>query len=159
MSPFQHQIYRKQFLFLTGFVKIFLHTFLQAIHVELSKLVKRQSGGNDTLEWKAKPAKMLGDNVAPFLIPSKKKTPVSRDLNMYIGFILTTNRLDFHYLCCCVSGNFLEVHSRCSGCGLGQLSNLSDSDCKKLKSSAGGTVLLLLIKMCRCRVCSSALVI
>uniref|UniRef100_A0A8P4KGI3 peptidylprolyl isomerase n=1 Tax=Dicentrarchus labrax TaxID=13489 RepID=A0A8P4KGI3_DICLA len=45
----------------------------KAIHVELSKLVKRQSGGNDTQEWKAKPAEMLGDNIAPFLIPSKKK--------------------------------------------------------------------------------------
>ncbi|KAI3370715.1 hypothetical protein L3Q82_007272 [Scortum barcoo] len=45
----------------------------KAIHVELSKLVKRQSGGKDTQEWKAKPAEMLGDNIAPFLIPSKKK--------------------------------------------------------------------------------------
>nr|XP_046249040.1 FKBP prolyl isomerase 16 [Scatophagus argus] len=45
----------------------------KAIHVELSKLVKRQSGGNDTQEWRAKPAEMLGENVAPFLIPSKKK--------------------------------------------------------------------------------------
>ncbi|XP_070687000.1 FKBP prolyl isomerase 16 [Pempheris klunzingeri] len=45
----------------------------KAIHVELSKLVKRQSGGKDTHEWKAKPAEMFGDNIAPFLIPSKKK--------------------------------------------------------------------------------------
>uniref|UniRef100_A0A667X270 peptidylprolyl isomerase n=1 Tax=Myripristis murdjan TaxID=586833 RepID=A0A667X270_9TELE len=45
----------------------------KAIHVELSKLVKRQSGGSDTQQWKAKPANMLGDNVTPFLIPSKKK--------------------------------------------------------------------------------------
>ncbi|XP_040893461.1 FKBP prolyl isomerase 16 [Toxotes jaculatrix] len=45
----------------------------KAIHVELSKLVKRQSGGKDTQEWKAKPAEMLGDNITPFLIPSKKK--------------------------------------------------------------------------------------
>ncbi|KAM7414540.1 hypothetical protein PAMA_019383 [Pampus argenteus] len=45
----------------------------KAIHVELSKLVKRQSGGNDTQEWRNKPAEMLGDNIAPFLIPSKKK--------------------------------------------------------------------------------------
>lgn len=52
--------------------------FLQAIHVELSKLVKRQSGGNDTQEWRAKPAEMLGDNISPFLIPSKKKPYVSR---------------------------------------------------------------------------------
>ncbi|XP_037621913.1 FKBP prolyl isomerase 16 [Sebastes umbrosus] len=45
----------------------------KAIHVELSKLVKRQSGGKDTQEWKAKPAEVLGENIAPFLIPSKKK--------------------------------------------------------------------------------------
>ncbi|XP_029289005.1 FKBP prolyl isomerase 16 [Cottoperca gobio] len=45
----------------------------KAIHVELSKLVKRQSGGQDTPEWKAKPAEMLGENITPFLIPSKKK--------------------------------------------------------------------------------------
>lgn len=45
----------------------------KAIHVELSKLVKRQSGGKDTQEWRAKPAEMLGENIAPFLIPSKKK--------------------------------------------------------------------------------------
>uniref|UniRef100_A0A3Q4HVX9 peptidylprolyl isomerase n=2 Tax=Neolamprologus brichardi TaxID=32507 RepID=A0A3Q4HVX9_NEOBR len=45
----------------------------KAIHVELSKLVKRQSGGKETQEWKPKPAEMLGDNIAPFLIPSKKK--------------------------------------------------------------------------------------
>ncbi|XP_034390343.1 peptidyl-prolyl cis-trans isomerase FKBP8 isoform X1 [Cyclopterus lumpus] len=46
----------------------------KAIHVELSKLVKRQSGGEDIQEWKAKPADMLGENIAPFLIPSKKKS-------------------------------------------------------------------------------------
>ncbi|XP_059190721.1 FKBP prolyl isomerase 16 [Centropristis striata] len=45
----------------------------KAIHVELSKLVRRQSGGKETQEWKAKPAEMLGENIAPFLIPSKKK--------------------------------------------------------------------------------------
>ncbi|XP_054475469.1 FKBP prolyl isomerase 16 [Anoplopoma fimbria] len=45
----------------------------KAIHAELSKLVKRQSGGEDTQEWKAKPAEMLGENIKPFLIPSKKK--------------------------------------------------------------------------------------
>ncbi|XP_046890339.1 FKBP prolyl isomerase 16 [Hypomesus transpacificus] len=47
----------------------------KAIHVELSKLVKRQSGGNDSQKWKAKPAQMLGENIAPFLTPSKKKPP------------------------------------------------------------------------------------
>ncbi|XP_062246733.1 FKBP prolyl isomerase 16 [Platichthys flesus] len=45
----------------------------KAIHLELSKLVKRQSGGKDTQEWKPKPAEMLGENIAPFLIPSKKE--------------------------------------------------------------------------------------
>uniref|UniRef100_A0A8C7GZ26 FKBP prolyl isomerase 16 n=3 Tax=Oncorhynchus kisutch TaxID=8019 RepID=A0A8C7GZ26_ONCKI len=47
----------------------------KAIHVELSKLVKRQSGGKDTQKWQAKPAQLLGDNIAPFLTPSKKKPP------------------------------------------------------------------------------------
>ncbi|XP_041746960.2 peptidyl-prolyl cis-trans isomerase FKBP8-like isoform X1 [Coregonus clupeaformis] len=47
----------------------------KAIHVELSKLVKRQSGGKDTQKWQAKPARLLGDNIAPFLTPSKKKPP------------------------------------------------------------------------------------
>ncbi|XP_048112204.1 FKBP prolyl isomerase 16 [Alosa alosa] len=45
----------------------------KAIHAELSKLVKRQSGGNETQKWKAKPAQVLGDNIAPFVIPPKKK--------------------------------------------------------------------------------------
>ncbi|CAK6951076.1 FKBP prolyl isomerase 16 [Scomber scombrus] len=47
----------------------------KAIHVELSKLVKRQSGGKETQEWRPKPAEVLGENIAPFLIPSKKKPP------------------------------------------------------------------------------------
>uniref|UniRef100_A0A3Q3RY35 peptidylprolyl isomerase n=1 Tax=Mastacembelus armatus TaxID=205130 RepID=A0A3Q3RY35_9TELE len=46
----------------------------KAIHAELSKLVQRQLGDKDTQEWKAKPAKMLGDNITPFLCPSKKRT-------------------------------------------------------------------------------------
>ncbi|XP_039989315.1 FKBP prolyl isomerase 16 [Xiphias gladius] len=45
----------------------------KAIHIELSKLVKRQSGGKDAQEWKAKPAEILGDSITPFLIPSKKE--------------------------------------------------------------------------------------
>ncbi|XP_010791057.1 peptidyl-prolyl cis-trans isomerase FKBP8-like [Notothenia coriiceps] len=45
----------------------------KAIHAELSKLVRRQSGGKDTQGWISKPAAMLGDNIIPFLIPSKKK--------------------------------------------------------------------------------------
>ncbi|KAM3870618.1 FKBP prolyl isomerase 16 [Diretmus argenteus] len=47
----------------------------KAIHVELSKLVKRQSGGSDTRKFQMKPAKLLGENIAPFLAPSKKKPP------------------------------------------------------------------------------------
>ncbi|XP_005798327.1 peptidyl-prolyl cis-trans isomerase FKBP8-like isoform X1 [Xiphophorus maculatus] len=47
----------------------------KAIHAELSKLVKRQSGGKDTQQWRLKPAKVLGDDITPFLIPSKKKSP------------------------------------------------------------------------------------
>ncbi|XP_061533779.1 FKBP prolyl isomerase 16 isoform X2 [Phycodurus eques] len=46
----------------------------KAIHAELSKLVKRQSGGETTREWKAKPAEVLGDNLAPFLLASNKTT-------------------------------------------------------------------------------------
>ncbi|XP_062403923.1 FKBP prolyl isomerase 16 [Sardina pilchardus] len=45
----------------------------KAIHAELSKLVRRQSGGNETQKWKAKPAQVLGDNISPFVIPPKKK--------------------------------------------------------------------------------------
>ncbi|XP_077423704.1 FKBP prolyl isomerase 16 [Vanacampus margaritifer] len=46
----------------------------KAIHAELSKLVTRQSGGKSTREWKAKPAEVLGENIAPFLLPSKQTT-------------------------------------------------------------------------------------
>nr|XP_057932051.1 FKBP prolyl isomerase 16 [Doryrhamphus excisus] len=46
----------------------------KAFHAELSKLVQRQSGGKATREWKAKPAQVLGDTIAPFVIPSKKQT-------------------------------------------------------------------------------------
>ncbi|XP_068595821.1 FKBP prolyl isomerase 16 [Brachionichthys hirsutus] len=45
----------------------------KVIHAELSKLVRRQAGGKDTEEWRAKPAEMLGDSVTPFVIPSEKK--------------------------------------------------------------------------------------
>ncbi|XP_047207699.1 FKBP prolyl isomerase 16 isoform X2 [Girardinichthys multiradiatus] len=46
----------------------------KAIHAELSKLVQRQSGGKDMQQWRIKPAKVLGDDITPFLIPSKKKS-------------------------------------------------------------------------------------
>uniref|UniRef100_A0A8C7VSL9 peptidylprolyl isomerase n=1 Tax=Oncorhynchus mykiss TaxID=8022 RepID=A0A8C7VSL9_ONCMY len=49
----------------------------KAIHVELSKLVKRQSGGKNTQKWQAKPAQLLGDNIAPFLTPNKKPPGIS----------------------------------------------------------------------------------
>ncbi|KAL4641925.1 peptidyl-prolyl cis-trans isomerase FKBP8-like [Arapaima gigas] len=44
----------------------------KAIHVELSKLVKRQAGGSEIRKWRPKPAQVLGENIAPFLIASKK---------------------------------------------------------------------------------------
>ncbi|KAM7003059.1 FKBP prolyl isomerase 16 [Tautogolabrus adspersus] len=56
----------------------------KAIHAELSKLVKRQSGGKDIQGWKPKPAEMHGDNIAPFLIPSRKREPSG----LYWKFIL-----------------------------------------------------------------------
>nr|XP_006629043.1 PREDICTED: peptidyl-prolyl cis-trans isomerase FKBP8-like [Lepisosteus oculatus] len=45
----------------------------KAIHVELSKLVKRQAGGSEVLNWKAKPAQMLGENITPFLKAAEGK--------------------------------------------------------------------------------------
>ncbi|XP_073689077.1 peptidyl-prolyl cis-trans isomerase FKBP8-like [Garra rufa] len=45
----------------------------KAIHAELSKLVKRQAGENETQTWQAKPAQMFGENIAPFLTPPPKK--------------------------------------------------------------------------------------
>ncbi|XP_063053926.1 peptidyl-prolyl cis-trans isomerase FKBP8-like [Engraulis encrasicolus] len=45
----------------------------KAIHAELSKLVTRQSGGDNTPKWKVKPAQVLGENVAPFVITPKTK--------------------------------------------------------------------------------------
>ncbi|XP_061677481.1 FKBP prolyl isomerase 16 [Syngnathoides biaculeatus] len=46
----------------------------KAIHAELSKLVTRQSRGQAARRWKAKPAEVLGDNVAPFLLASNRTT-------------------------------------------------------------------------------------
>ncbi|KAM3609573.1 uncharacterized protein V6R79_017287 [Siganus canaliculatus] len=59
----------------------------KAIHAELSKLVRRQAGGNITREWKAKPAEMLGDNIAPFLIPSKKE-PSGMSWKLILGALV-----------------------------------------------------------------------
>ncbi|XP_072551792.1 FKBP prolyl isomerase 16 [Salminus brasiliensis] len=47
----------------------------KAIHAELSKLVKRQAGVNEMQRWKPKSAQLLGENIAPFLNPPKKKPP------------------------------------------------------------------------------------
>ncbi|TWW76343.1 Peptidyl-prolyl cis-trans isomerase FKBP8 [Takifugu flavidus] len=49
----------------------------KAIHAELSKLVRRQLGGKDVQEWSSKQAEVLGDNIAPFLVPKKKKPALS----------------------------------------------------------------------------------
>lgn len=101
------------------------------IHAELSKLVRRQLGGKDIQDWTSKPAEILGDNVAPFLVPSKKKQAVSNthmwmwEKNKQTNSILTVTLLFL--------GDFLEVNTRSSACGLGQLSHISDSDRKKLK--------------------------
>lgn len=66
-----------------AFSKEFVLTFAcKAIHAELSKLVKRQSGGKDAQEWRAKPAEVLGDNITPFVVPSKKKPTVSNNSSM-----------------------------------------------------------------------------
>ncbi|XP_074533786.1 FKBP prolyl isomerase 16 [Halichoeres trimaculatus] len=60
----------------------------KAIHAELSKLVKRQSGGKDTPEWKPKAAEMLGDNITPFLIPSRKKEPSGLSWKFILGALV-----------------------------------------------------------------------
>lgn len=144
------QLWNEQFQIKDSFITrwtwvFFLPFFLQAIHAELSKLVKRQSGGKDTQEWKPKAAEMLGDNITPFLIPSRKKEPsvsLHKKWRRYILFIFyfANNTLIFLLVFgCCVLGTFLEVYTGSSGCGLGQLSDINDSDCKKLKSSAGST--------------------
>ncbi|XP_051916595.1 peptidyl-prolyl cis-trans isomerase FKBP8-like isoform X1 [Hippocampus zosterae] len=49
----------------------------RAIHAELSKLVKRRSGGEAARHGKAKAAEMSGDDVAPFSLPSKATWPIS----------------------------------------------------------------------------------
>lgn len=48
-----------------------------------------------------------------------------------VTFVTEASRLDFHCYCY-VLGNFLEVYPRSSDCGLGQLSDVGDSDCEKL---------------------------
>uniref|UniRef100_UPI0037E9646D FKBP prolyl isomerase 16 n=1 Tax=Semicossyphus pulcher TaxID=241346 RepID=UPI0037E9646D len=60
----------------------------KAIHAELSKLVRRQSGGKETHEWKPKPAEMLGDNISPFLIPSRKQEPPGLSWKFILGALV-----------------------------------------------------------------------
>lgn len=76
----KHPMSPSQQLLLWMFYHVFfLLLFFQAIHAELSKLLKRQSGGEETQEFRAKPAELMGDNIAPFLVPSKKKPSVGNN--------------------------------------------------------------------------------
>eukprot|EP00066_Takifugu_rubripes_P004037 XP_003967095.1 PREDICTED: peptidyl-prolyl cis-trans isomerase FKBP8-like [Takifugu rubripes] len=59
----------------------------KAIHAELSKLVRRQLGGKDVQEWSSKQAEVLGDNIAPFLVPKKKK-PAGISWKFILGALL-----------------------------------------------------------------------
>ncbi|XP_028307285.1 FKBP prolyl isomerase 16 [Gouania willdenowi] len=47
----------------------------KAIHAELSKLVRRQSGGKDTGDYRSKAEQMLGGNMTPSIITSQKQQP------------------------------------------------------------------------------------
>lgn len=49
----------------------------------------------------------------------------------------------------CVLGNFLEVYTWSSGCGLGQLGDISDSDCKELKT-LNNIIIITATAMCGC---------
>ncbi|TRY99176.1 hypothetical protein DNTS_027634, partial [Danionella cerebrum] len=60
----------------------------KAIHAELSKLVKRQAGENETQNWQAKPAQVFGENIAPFLTPSPKKNPFGISWKLLLGALV-----------------------------------------------------------------------
>ncbi|XP_043120154.1 FKBP prolyl isomerase 16 isoform X2 [Puntigrus tetrazona] len=60
----------------------------KAIHAELSKLVKRQAGENETQSWQAKPAQMFGENIAPFLTPPPKKKPFGISWKFLLGALV-----------------------------------------------------------------------
>ncbi|XP_067275046.1 FKBP prolyl isomerase 16 [Pseudorasbora parva] len=60
----------------------------KAIHAELSKLVKRQAGENETQNWQAKPAQVFGENIAPFLTPQPKKKPFGISWKFLLGALV-----------------------------------------------------------------------
>ncbi|XP_051727296.1 FKBP prolyl isomerase 16 [Ctenopharyngodon idella] len=60
----------------------------KAIHAELSKLVKRQAGENETQDWQAKPAQVFGENIAPFLTPPPKKKPFGISWKFLLGALV-----------------------------------------------------------------------
>ncbi|XP_051580388.1 peptidyl-prolyl cis-trans isomerase FKBP8-like [Myxocyprinus asiaticus] len=60
----------------------------KAIHAELSKLVKRQAGENETQNWQAKPAHVFGENLAPFLMPPTKKKPSGISWKFLLGALV-----------------------------------------------------------------------
>ncbi|XP_016088533.1 peptidyl-prolyl cis-trans isomerase FKBP8-like [Sinocyclocheilus grahami] len=60
----------------------------KAIHAELSKLVKRQAGENETQTWQAKPAQVLGENIAPFLTPPPEKKPFGISWKFLLGALV-----------------------------------------------------------------------
>ncbi|XP_056622018.1 FKBP prolyl isomerase 16 [Triplophysa dalaica] len=60
----------------------------KAIHAELSKLVKKQAGENEVLNWEAKPAELLGENIAPFLTPPTKKKPTGISWKFLLGALV-----------------------------------------------------------------------
>ncbi|KAK7152209.1 hypothetical protein R3I94_008510 [Phoxinus phoxinus] len=60
----------------------------KAIHAELSKLVKRQAGENETQNWQAKPAQVFGENIAPFLTPPPKKKPFGISWKFLLGALV-----------------------------------------------------------------------
>ncbi|XP_016344168.1 peptidyl-prolyl cis-trans isomerase FKBP8-like isoform X3 [Sinocyclocheilus anshuiensis] len=60
----------------------------KAIHAELSKLVKRQAGQNETQNWQAKPAQVLGENIAPFLTPPPEKKQFGISWKFLLGALV-----------------------------------------------------------------------
>ncbi|MGH0158860.1 UNVERIFIED_CONTAM: hypothetical protein FKN15_075975 [Acipenser sinensis] len=54
-----------------------------AIHLELSKLVKKQTGDNETPKRKPKPTQNLGESLAPFPKPLKKNPSTLLDQGKY----------------------------------------------------------------------------
>lgn len=112
---------------------MYFHLDPQAIHVELSKLVKRQCGAKDGEEERTKPGHKHGDNSKePLAIPTKKPS-VSSKINTSSCLSLIPSKPDL-FCRCCLLGTFLEVYTWSFGRGLGQPGDISDSDCEKLKT-------------------------